>query len=169
MSAFLKKFTRKGTWRQVFICLRPPIPSPSPPLLHTIHTPVLIHTGKEGRGGRWTSEKVRGTLVHKRGRKYQHDWLYFQSINSINSIKAKTTFRVWCLYKYLVHVPCTMHIHPWYSRGRQFRYRLGWPGTLLPLHCKKKIYFELCHSCFFNRLLLLKTSNLKLFLWGLIL
>jgi hypothetical protein len=24
LSAFLKKFTFKGTWRQVFICLRPP-------------------------------------------------------------------------------------------------------------------------------------------------
>ncbi len=28
-------------------------------------------------------EKVRGATVHKAGGKYQHDWLYLQSINSI--------------------------------------------------------------------------------------
>jgi hypothetical protein len=49
-------------------------------LLHPLFTPVLIHTGK---GGRWTSEKVRGALVHKRGRKYQRDWLYLQYIRYI--------------------------------------------------------------------------------------
>ncbi len=53
-----------------------------PPLLTVwIHTPVFIHIG--GGGDRWTRQKVRGALVHKRGRKYQHDWLYLQSINSI--------------------------------------------------------------------------------------
>jgi hypothetical protein len=48
-------------------------PDPIGPLLHTVkmHTPVLIHTEKEG--GRSTSETVRGALVYKRGRKYQHD------------------------------------------------------------------------------------------------
>ncbi len=144
MSAFLKKLTSKGTWRQVFICMRPPIPLP----LHTvwIHTPVLIHpallsvscelvlnlalapswvslghllklkcahsplnlrilsstslpftlmtvqvpnvslvetkrfTVREGGGGRWTSENVRGVLVHRRGRKYQHDCLCIASL-----------------------------------------------------------------------------------------
>jgi hypothetical protein len=44
----LKKFTCKGTLRQVF-----------------------IHTEK-GRG-ELTREKVRGALVHKAGRKYEHD------------------------------------------------------------------------------------------------
>ena len=34
------------------------------------YTLVLTHTGK-GKGGR--GEKVTGALVHKRGRKYQHD------------------------------------------------------------------------------------------------
>ncbi len=33
--------------------------------------------------GRWTSEQVRGALVHRRGRKYLHDWLYLQSINTL--------------------------------------------------------------------------------------
>ena len=32
---------------------------------------------------RWTSEKVRGAIIHKRGQKYQHDWLYLKSLNSI--------------------------------------------------------------------------------------
>ncbi len=43
------KLTSKGTWRQVFIYLRPPIPSP--PVTHCMNTctPVLIHTGKGGR------------------------------------------------------------------------------------------------------------------------
>ncbi len=85
----------------MLICLRLPIPFPSP-LLHArwIHTPVLIHTGKGG----WEvgEPKVRGALIHKRGRKYRHDWLYLQSINSIKH-QVKTTFRVWCLYRYLVH------------------------------------------------------------------
>ncbi len=43
---------------------------------------------------------VRGAMVQKRDRKYHHDWLYLQSINT----RVKTTFRVWCLYSYLVHV-----------------------------------------------------------------
>jgi hypothetical protein len=36
-----------------------------------------------GRRGELTKEKVRGAIVHKAGRKYQHDCLYLQSINSI--------------------------------------------------------------------------------------
>ncbi len=53
-------------------------------LKYLIHSyPGLNHTGKGGGGGRRTSEKVRGALVHKRGRKHQHDWLYIRSVNSI--------------------------------------------------------------------------------------
>ncbi len=37
------------------------------PLLHTVY--LLT----QGKGGGSTSEKVRGALVHKRGRKYQQD------------------------------------------------------------------------------------------------
>jgi hypothetical protein len=50
-------------------------------------------------GGREVGEPVRrleGALVHKRGRKYQHHWLYLQSIKSIKH-QLKTTFRDWCL------------------------------------------------------------------------
>jgi hypothetical protein len=63
--------------------VRPPIP---PPLFYTLYEyipgPILIHAGKGG-GGWWTSVKGRGAIVHKRGRKYQHEWLYLQSLNSI--------------------------------------------------------------------------------------
>ncbi len=34
------------------------------------------YTGKGGEGGELTRAKVRGAIVHKAGRKYQHDWLY---------------------------------------------------------------------------------------------
>ncbi len=60
-----------------------------PPLCYTLYNYKYIpitypctFSQREG-GGRSTSEKVRGALVHKRGRKYQHGWLYLQSINSI--------------------------------------------------------------------------------------
>jgi hypothetical protein len=41
-----------------------------PPVTQCMNTyPVLF----QGGGGRSISEKVRGALVHKRGRKFQHD------------------------------------------------------------------------------------------------
>jgi hypothetical protein len=49
---------------------------PPPPPCYTLYeyiityTPVLIHTGK---GGGLNLREGRGALVHKRGRKYQHD------------------------------------------------------------------------------------------------
>ncbi len=38
---------------------------------------------QEGGGGELTREKVRGAIVHKAGRKYQHDWPLDQYINYI--------------------------------------------------------------------------------------
>jgi len=75
----------KGTWRQVLF-------PPPPPLLHTLHEyiPLCLFTQGRGEGGRWTSEKGRGALVHKRGR------LYLQSIKTLLNT-SKTTFRVCCL------------------------------------------------------------------------
>jgi hypothetical protein len=55
-------------------------PAP-PPLTHCICVySILIHTGKEGR----VEPERRGEEQQftKCGRKYQLDWLYFQSINS---------------------------------------------------------------------------------------
>ncbi len=53
----------------------------SPPPLHNLHTVeipyldlYLFTQGREGEGGgKWTSEKVRGTIGHQTGRKYQHE------------------------------------------------------------------------------------------------
>ncbi len=87
-----------------------PDPFSPPPPYYTLH-----HTHGRGAGGwSWTSEKVRGAIVHKRGRKYQHDLL-----------PVKTTFRVWYLYSYLVHGRMTAagRHHPTIVRGG------GGPGT----------------------------------------
>jgi hypothetical protein len=64
-----------------------PLPSYDPilPPLHTVYvyTVYLFTQGGGGRGGELTREKVRGAIVQKDGRKYQHDWMYLQSMNSI--------------------------------------------------------------------------------------
>jgi hypothetical protein len=74
----LQKFTCKGTLRQVFYLYESPLP-------YTTYTCILYaYSYREGgMGGELNREKVRGAIVHKAGRKYQHDWLYLQSINSI--------------------------------------------------------------------------------------
>jgi hypothetical protein len=43
----------------------------------------LKKTQGGGEGEELSREKVRGAMFHKAGRKYQYDWLYLQSINSI--------------------------------------------------------------------------------------
>ncbi len=87
---YWKKLTRQGTLRRFFLSICGTFPSydsihrPPPPPQHKcirVYS-ILIHTGKGG--GRLTREKVRGIMLHEAGRKYQHDWLYLQSINSIN-------------------------------------------------------------------------------------
>jgi hypothetical protein len=95
------KLTCKWIWRQVFICLRPrprflfgmvkqfyrfgiwsntQCRTPPPPC-YTLYKyiPLYLFTHGKGEGGRLSSEKVRRALVHKRGRKYEHD--------CVNSIK----------------------------------------------------------------------------------
>jgi hypothetical protein len=76
---------------------------------------ILIHTGKGGRGGGGVEPQKRGEGHHqltKRGRQYQHQWLYLQSINSAKHLPqspfAGQFFSVddillWCLYSQLVH------------------------------------------------------------------
>ncbi len=62
------------------------IPNPTPSHTLSVYTVLYFDTGNGGGG--WNGEKVRGATVHKLGRKYQHDWLYFQSINSDNHAPA---------------------------------------------------------------------------------
>jgi hypothetical protein len=51
----------KGTLRQVFICLRPPL------ALHTVYI-LYTYSHREGVEG-WTREKIRGPTVYKAGSK----------------------------------------------------------------------------------------------------
>ncbi len=60
-----------------------PLPSYDPilPPLHTVYvyTVYMYCTYSHWEGGgvaELTREKVRGAIVYKAGRKYQHDWLY---------------------------------------------------------------------------------------------
>ncbi len=100
---FLKKFPVKGLCGRCFTCLRPsPLLwphtlHPPPPVTHCILVFMYNYSHGERGGGELTREKVRGAIIHKAGRKYQHDWLYLQST------PVKTTFRVCCLYSYLAH------------------------------------------------------------------
>ncbi len=110
----------------VFSGRRPPPPPPPPPVVtHRVnheYIPLYTFTQGRGEGGRWTSEKVKGALVHKRGQTYQHDWLYLQSINSIKP-SVQTTFRIWYLYRYLVHGCKQTTSKNWLlTRGHHARY-----------------------------------------------
>ncbi len=78
------------TSRQVFYLSEAP---PTPPITQYSPPPYTLYTCLQynyshrevGGGGELTREKVRGAIVPKAGRKYQHDWLYLQSINSIKN------------------------------------------------------------------------------------
>jgi hypothetical protein len=99
MSTFLKG---KGTWRQAIICLRPPFPSPSRYTLYeyVIHTPVLIHTRKGIRGVGEPVRRLEGASSQE-GSKIPTG----QTVSPVYKLyqtPVKTTFRVWCLYRYLV-------------------------------------------------------------------
>jgi hypothetical protein len=95
MSAFLKNYQYR---------YRPPIPIPPPPR-HTLYEYIpCTYSHREGGGVWWTSEKVIVTLVQKRGRKYQHvTWLRVSPVYKFYQTPVKATFRVWCLFRYLVH------------------------------------------------------------------
>ncbi len=60
-------------------------PMHTPPLTHCIRVYKYTYSHREGGKGEGglTREKVRGAIVHKAGRKYQHDWLYLKPINYI--------------------------------------------------------------------------------------
>jgi hypothetical protein len=72
-----KQIGCKGTLRQVFYLSEAPLPLCDPilPPLHMYTCTQYTYSHREG-GGELTREKVRGVIVHKAGRKYQHDGLY---------------------------------------------------------------------------------------------
>jgi hypothetical protein len=59
------------------------------PATHCLY--ILYSYFGNGEGGEMNQREVRKAIVHKAGRKYQHDCLYLQSINSIKH-QLKTTF-----------------------------------------------------------------------------
>ncbi len=100
--------TCKWTLRQLFICLRPRTLYPPDKLYTCIqytHNPlthyvcvycILNHTG---RGGDFNlSRTLRGNSSQSWVRKYQHDWLYLQSIELYRSIFLDDNIFLWCLY-----------------------------------------------------------------------
>ncbi len=99
--SFDKKLTCKCTLRQVFICLRQG--TPYTPLTHW-----YLYT--KGRGRVEPKRRWEGKQFTKLGRKYQHDWLYLQTINSDKHLPLSPytdhlddNILLWCLYSYLVH------------------------------------------------------------------
>jgi hypothetical protein len=54
----------------------------NPTATHCLYL-LYVYIGKSGGRGGGGQREGRGATVHMRGRKYQHDWLYLQSINSI--------------------------------------------------------------------------------------
>jgi hypothetical protein len=95
-----KKLTCKGTLRQVFYVSE----APSPPMIPSLPLPtqcvsvysILIHTGKERTNQK---EGLRGISSQS-----QVENTNMTAAYKIYKTPAKTTFRVWCLYNYLVHV-----------------------------------------------------------------
>ncbi len=59
-------------------------PHPLPPATHCLYI-LYVYIGKRGGGGQ---REGRGATVHKRGRKYQHDWLYHHEWMYLQSIKS---------------------------------------------------------------------------------
>ncbi len=85
-----------GGW--FFICLRPPPLSydpitPPPPLTHCICVYIILnHTRK---GGSKPEKRLERSKIST--------WLTLTPVYKLYKTPIKTTFRVWCLYSYLVH------------------------------------------------------------------
>jgi hypothetical protein len=98
---YLKKFTSKGTLRQVFYLsepLRPPAPppmTPYPPLTHCVRVySILIYTGKGGERGESLPES------RLEGQQFTKPVENINMTDCISSLQTpvKTALRVWCLY-----------------------------------------------------------------------
>ncbi len=77
---------------------------------------LYMYFDTERGGGTWTREKVRGSIVHKACSKYQHDWLYLQSINICRKVPLHINFLRW---RHFVLVSLYL-ISPW-SQGNRMK------------------------------------------------
>ncbi len=105
----LKKLTCKGTLRQVFIFLRPRIPYTIPHLNTAyMYTVYLFIKGRGERGRCEPERRLEKQQFTKLGRKYRHDWLYLQSINSDkhqpqSPFTGQFFMTTFCFGVYIVH------------------------------------------------------------------
>ncbi len=76
----LKEFTCKGVL-SVWVPLPSYDPISPPPPTHCIRICSILTVLSRGGGGLYQREGY-SAIVHEAGRKYQHDWLCVQSINS---------------------------------------------------------------------------------------
>ncbi len=144
-----KQFTCKGTLRQVFIWLRPRTPYLTPPSLtycRDVYS-ILLHAGVE------PERRGEGKLFTRLGRKYQHDWLYLQSLNSDKHL-PQSPFTVkffyddiltWCLFSKLVHGENTRS--EIFLRGTYSRQIIKLHFVLLKVHKNENFFgfdFEFC-------------------------
>jgi hypothetical protein len=90
MSSY-KKLTLKGLCGRCLFVWRPE-PHTFPPL-HTVYVYTVLYTySRMEGGGRGKSEqrRLKEQQFTKLGRKYQHDWLSLQSINSDKHLPQST-------------------------------------------------------------------------------
>ncbi len=81
---YVKKLNMQRDFAAGVLSVWGPFPAYDPilPPPSTLYTSIQ-YTYSHEEGGELIREKVRGAIVHKAVRKYQHDWLYLLSINSI--------------------------------------------------------------------------------------
>ncbi len=114
---YLKNWHVKGLCGRCVICMRPPpLLWPHYPPFYTLHGTVYLFT--QGKGGGLTREKVRGAIVHKKPVKNTN-----MSDQKLYLTTEKTTFRVWCLYCYIV-----LQLRGMHCAGRHPRWTGRWTG-----------------------------------------
>ena len=115
MSLSKKTWHVKGLCGRCFICLRPPPilwPHTPPPLTHCIRVySILIQYSHRERGRANQRKGERGNSSQSRSK--IPTWLTVSPVYKLYKTPVQTTFRIWCLYSYLVHARrLTPHLYP---------------------------------------------------------